>query len=115
LGRLAETAGAVIVDTLIQVRRAIHSQHYLGSGKLNTLKILAEEQDADLVIFDDELSPSQQKLIEQELEGIKIIDRSALILDIFTLHARTREAKDTSYAGRSRIFTSKINKTMDSP
>ena len=51
LGRLAETAGAVIVDTMIQARRAIHPLHYLGSGKLNTLKTLAEEQDADLVIL----------------------------------------------------------------
>ncbi len=110
LGRLAETAGAVIVDTLIQVRRAIHPQHYLGSGKLNTLKMLAEEQDADLVIFDDELSPSQQKLIEQELEGIKIIDRSALILDIFTLHARTREAKTQVMLAEAEYLLPRLTK-----
>ncbi len=110
LGRLAETAGAVIVDTMIQVRRAIHPKHYLGTGKLNTLKMLAEEQDADLVIFDDELSPSQQKLIEQELEGIKIIDRSALILDIFTLHARSREAKTQVMLAEAEYLLPRLTK-----
>lgn len=93
LGRLAETAGAVIVDQLIQSRELLHPQHYLGAGKLAVLKNLAEEQDVDVIIFDDELTPSQQRNIEREFNGIKIVDRSALILDIFTLHARTREAK----------------------
>ena len=93
LGRLAETAGAVIVDELIQSRELIHPQHYFGAGKLSTLKNLAEEQEADTIIFDDELTPSQQRNIEREFKDIKIIDRSALILDIFTLHAKTREAK----------------------
>lgn len=93
LGRLAETAGAVVVDELIQSRETFHAQHYLGSGKLSTLKSLAEEQDADVIIFDDELTPSQQRNIEREFKDVKIIDRSALILDIFTMHAKTREAK----------------------
>ena len=60
---------------------------------MTTLKNLSEEQEADVIIFDDELSPSPQRNIERELKGLKIIDRSALILDIFTIHARTREAK----------------------
>lgn len=93
LGRLAETAGAVILDTMIQTRANIHPKHYFGTGKLKTLEALAQEYDADVIIFDDELSPSQQKNIEVELPGFKIVDRSALILDIFTMHARTREAK----------------------
>ncbi|MCF7832014.1 MAG: GTPase HflX [Candidatus Marinimicrobia bacterium] len=93
LGRLAETAGAVVLDNVIQARDRVHTQYYFGSGKLNTLKMLAEELEADVIIFDDELTPTQQKNIEQELAGLKIIDRSALILDIFTLHAHTREAK----------------------
>jgi len=93
LARLAETAGAEVVDRLIQSRETIHPQHYLGTGKLSTLRMLAEEHDADMVIFDDELTPSQQRNIEKELKDFKIIDRSALILDIFTMHAKTREAK----------------------
>lgn len=93
LGRLAETAGAEIVDILIQTRENIHPKYYLGTGKLNILGTLAQEHDVDVIIFDDELSPSQQRNIELEFPGFKIVDRSALILDIFTLHARTREAK----------------------
>ncbi len=93
LARLAETAGAVVVDSLIQSREMVHPKLYLGAGKLSTLKALTEEHEADMVIFDDELTPSQQRNIEKELKDIKIIDRSALILDIFTLHAKTREAK----------------------
>jgi GTP-binding protein HflX len=93
LARLTETAGGVIVDQMVQAREMIHPQHYFGTGKLATLKALAEEHDADVIIFDDELTPSQQKSIEEELPDVKIIDRSALILDIFKLHARTREAK----------------------
>jgi GTP-binding protein HflX len=93
LGRLAETAGADVVDQLIQSRDMVHPQHYIGAGKLSYLKNLVEEHDADVIIFDDELSPSQQRNIEKEFKDLKIVDRSALILDIFTMHARTREAK----------------------
>lgn len=93
LGRLAETAGAIVIDSLIQSRESIHSKLYFGTGKLNTLGALAKEHDVDVIIFDDELTPSQQKHIEMEFPGFKIVDRSALILDIFTMHARTREAK----------------------
>ncbi|MBN2780447.1 MAG: GTPase HflX [Candidatus Marinimicrobia bacterium] len=93
LERLAETAGAVVIDTLIQSREGMHPVHYLGTGKLEELRLLAEEQEADVIIFDDELTPAQQKNIEKEMPDIKIIDRSALILDIFTIHAKTREAK----------------------
>ncbi len=81
------------MDTLIQQREAIHPVHYLGKGKLETLKLLADETEVDVIIFDDELTPSQQKNIERLFPEQKIIDRSALILDIFTLHAKTREAK----------------------
>ncbi|MBW6457595.1 MAG: GTPase HflX [FCB group bacterium] len=93
LARLADTAGAEVIDTLIQQREAIHPVHYLGKGKLEILQLLAEESEADVIIFDDELTPSQQKNIERLFPDQKIIDRSALILDIFTLHAKTREAK----------------------
>ncbi|MEA2077857.1 MAG: GTPase HflX [Candidatus Marinimicrobia bacterium] len=110
LGRLAETAGAIVIDQLIQVRKMIHPQHYIGTGKLATLKALAEEQDADVVIFDDELSPSQQKNIERELTELKIIDRSALILDIFTLHAKTREAKTQVQLAEAEYLLPRLTK-----
>lgn len=93
LERLAETAGYVVADTVIQSRESSHPVHYLGTGKLRTLKNLAEEEDADILIFDDELTPSQHKNIRKAIPGKKILDRSALILDIFTIHAKTREAK----------------------
>ncbi|MDZ7796926.1 MAG: GTPase HflX [Candidatus Marinimicrobia bacterium] len=93
LEQLAKTAGSVVVDTLVQSREKFHPVHYFGAGKISTLRNLAGEKNADILIFDDELSPSQQKNLEKEIPGKKILDRSALILDIFTIHAKTREAK----------------------
>ncbi len=110
LARLSETAGAIVLDELIQVRELIHPKHYLGAGKLQNLKALADELDADVIIFDDELTPSQQKNIEKELTGLKIIDRSALILDIFTMHARTREAKTQVQLAEAEYFLPRLTK-----
>jgi GTPase len=110
LARLTETAGAIVLDELIQVRESIHSKHYLGTGKLQNLKVLADELEADVIIFDDELTPSQQKNIEKSLEGLKIIDRSALILDIFTMHARTREAKTQVQLAEAEYFLPRLTK-----
>lgn len=93
LTRLAETAGLEVVDSVIQARSAIHPVHYFGTGKMEFLINLAEEQEAIAIIFDDELSPSQQKNIQKMLGDITAIDRSSLILKIFTDHAKTREAK----------------------
>lgn len=94
LARLTETAGGEVRDMLIQPRDNIHSIHYLGKGKIESLKLMCEELEIDTVIFDDELDPGQIKAIHKVMGlEIKILDRSALILDIFELHARTREAK----------------------
>lgn len=93
LARLADTAGIEVLDTFIQVREKSDPVSYFGSGKLNTLQALARENEADLLIFDDELTPAQQKNIQKQLPDINILDRSALILDIFKIHAKTREAK----------------------
>lgn len=89
---LADTAGLEVVGNLTQKLENPNSRTYLGTGKVEELKGLAEELGANVVIFDDELSPRHQRELEEELgESIKIIDRTALILDIFAQHASTRE------------------------
>ncbi len=92
LRSLAETAGAVVVDSLVQSRRRPDPATLLGKGKLEELQRRVWEAEADLVIFDQELSPSQQRNLENAL-GIKVVDRTALILDIFAQHAHSKEGK----------------------
>ena len=92
LALLADTAGAIVADKLVQRRGTIHPATFLGKGKLQELKQLAGDRDAELVIFDDDLSPAQVKNLEKTLER-KVIDRSELILDIFSRRARTRESR----------------------
>jgi len=89
---LAETAGAEIVGDLVQVRDKPDAGTYIGRGKLVELKQLIGSRDADLIVFDNHLSPSQGKHIEEET-GTQVVDRSEVILDIFATHARTYEAK----------------------
>jgi GTP-binding protein HflX len=93
LARLTETAGAVVVATLTQKMGAPDSRTFIGKGKLEEVGEIARDLDATLVIFDDELSPSQQANIENAVPETKIADRTALILDIFALHATSREGK----------------------
>jgi len=92
LGLLASTAGARVVGVMVQRRNQPTPAYYLGKGKLDELAALKTELDYDLVIVDDELSPTQQRNLEEAL-GIKIIDRTALILDIFAKRARTHEGR----------------------
>jgi GTPase len=89
---LAETAGVEIVDKLVQERHRINPAYFIGSGKVDELVRLVKATNASSVIFDSDLNPAQIKNLEHTT-GIKIIDRSTLILDIFAKHARTREAK----------------------
>ena len=89
---LAATAGATIVGELTQKRQLIHLSTYIGSGKVAELHDLAETTEADVVIFDNDLGPAQARNLEQAI-GVKVIDRSELILDIFATRARTAEAK----------------------
>src|SRR4030042_4525899 len=89
---LAETAGARVDGTLIQARSRPDPAPLLGKGKLAELATVIEEESHDLVIYDQELSPSQQRNLENEL-NLKVIDRTALILDIFALHAHSKEGK----------------------
>ncbi|MFM8931874.1 MAG: GTPase HflX [Gemmataceae bacterium] len=89
---LAETAGATVVGELTQKRQQVQLGTYLGSGKLRELANLAEAKDADVIIFDNELTPSQGKALEQATK-CKVLDRSELILDIFATRARTAESR----------------------
>ncbi|HRJ56229.1 MAG TPA: GTPase HflX [Anaerolineales bacterium] len=92
LALLADTAGAEVVGELTQKLSHPHVETYIGPGKVEELKALAEETLAELVIFDDELSPRHQRELEKTLgKNIRVIDRTALILDIFAQHAHTRE------------------------
>ncbi|HEX9069367.1 MAG TPA: GTPase HflX [Ktedonobacterales bacterium] len=92
LSALATTAGAVVIGQTIQRLSAPSSALYIGRGRANELATLAKDRDLDLIIVDDELSPSQQRNLE-ELTDVRVVDRTALILDIFAQHARTREGQ----------------------
>ncbi len=92
LARLADTAGAAVVGRIIQQIRVLSPSLYLGRGKVEQLRKLAQETDATILLFDGELSPVQGKNLEQAL-GLRIMDRAELILDIFATRARTKEAK----------------------
>ncbi len=92
LAQLASTAGADVIGRLIQRLHIPSRTHYLGKGKLDELLSLKDSVNYDVVIFDDELSPLQQRNLEEALQ-VKIIDRAALILDIFARRARTREGQ----------------------
>lgn len=92
LARLAETAGMRVVGELAQRLERPNPATLIGKGKLEELKALVGATRANVVVFDEELSPRQQRELEKALgEGVKVLDRTALILDIFAQHAHTRE------------------------
>ena len=90
---LAETAGAVVVGQIYQSVKKINSQYFVGKGKALQIIEQAKELKVKLIIFDDELTPSQVKNFLKLAKKMKIIDRNGLILDIFSKHAKTRESK----------------------
>lgn len=92
LGTLARTAGADVVGSMIQRMRHPDVATYIGKGRAQELCDTEKQLNVDLVIFDDELSPSQQRNLEKMLNA-RVLDRTALILDIFAQHARTREGR----------------------
>ena len=93
LAFLAETAGAETVKIFTQNLDKPVTATFVGKGKLEEIKTYVEDNDIDLIIFDDELSPTQIRNLERELKGRKVLDRTNLILDIFAKRARTAEAK----------------------
>lgn len=92
LEELAKTAGVTTVAKVIQNRETVHPGTYIGKGKIEEIKILAEELLATGIVCDDELSPAQLKNLQDALE-IKVIDRTVMILDIFAARASTKEGK----------------------
>lgn len=92
LKQLADTAGATVITKFIQKRPKPDPAFFIGRGKVQELALYAQQENIDLCIFDDELSPAQQRNIESVM-GIRILDRTALILDIFAQRARTNEGK----------------------
>lgn len=92
LKELAQAAGAKVVSTIIQNREGRDTAYFIGKGKVEELRLMVQTTEADMAIFDEEISPSQQRNLEEAL-GIKVIDRTGLILDIFAQRARSREGK----------------------
>lgn len=92
LKQLADTAGATVIKKFIQKRPKPDPAFFIGRGKVQELALYAQQENIDLCIFDDELSPAQQRNIESVM-GIRILDRTSLILDIFAQRARTNEGK----------------------
>lgn len=92
LGELAKTAGAQTVGRMIQTRDNFHPATYIGKGKIEELRLMIDELDATGIICDDELSPAQFKNLEDEL-GVKVMDRTMVILDIFAARATSSEGK----------------------
>ncbi|MBU0630917.1 MAG: GTPase HflX [Candidatus Margulisbacteria bacterium] len=92
LGELARTAGVQLVGSLIQKRAKVDPKFFIGTGKLEELTAAVSGSGANVVIFDHELSPAQQNHLAEAL-GVKVIDRTELILDIFAQHAKSREGK----------------------
>jgi GTPase len=94
LGRLAETAGLAVAEATYQKLEHPDPGTWVGSGKAREVRELVAAVDARYVLFDDELSPGQQRKLEAAMgEGVRVLDRTRLILDIFSQHARTREGK----------------------
>jgi len=92
LRELLKTAGVAVVGQAVQHREKPHPNTYLGPGKLEEVKAAAEAADANMIVTDDELSPRQERNLEQAV-GIPVVDRTATILDIFAAHAHTSEGK----------------------
>src|SRR5207249_3186709 len=92
LEKLIESAGGVVVAKILAKRNAPDAATWIGSGKAEEIKRLAGKERASLVVFDDDLSPAQTRNLERIIET-KVIDRSALILDIFASRAKSREAR----------------------
>ena len=92
LAALADTAGADTVAMILQTRQSVEPRTFLGAGKVQEIREVAQAQQCDLAIIDNELSPSQARALEDAL-GLRVLDRSGLILDIFAQRAQTREGR----------------------
>jgi GTP-binding protein HflX len=114
LGRLADTAGADVVGQVEQNRHRPAPSTFLGKGKLEELQELIEETEANLVIFDNDLSPAQGRNLEKVLD-VNVIDRTELILDIFARHASTRQAPPAGRAGPAAVHAAAPDPALVAP
>ena len=92
LGALVETAGGVSVGVVLQTLPSPNPHTFIGEGKVDEIRELVKSQEATMVIFDNDLSPSQMRVLSEEL-GVQVLDRSGLILDIFAQRAKTKEGR----------------------
>ncbi|MBD2448446.1 GTPase HflX [Nostoc sp. FACHB-152] len=92
LVRLVDSAGGIVLDTMRQKRDRPHPQTVVGTGKVSEIALLAQKLQANLIVFDRDISPSQARNLEKEI-GLRVVDRTEVILDIFAQRARTQEGK----------------------
>jgi len=109
LAQLAESAGAQVVGRAVQTRKAPDSATYIGKGKVEEIATAARELEADLLLFDDDLTPSQVKNVE-EATKLAAMDRSGLILDLFDQRARSREARTQVELARLKYMLPRLTK-----
>jgi len=109
LAQLAESAGAQVVGRAVQTRKAPDSATYIGKGKVEEIAAAARELEADLLLFDDDLTPSQVKNVE-EATKLAAMDRSGLILDLFDQRARSREARTQVELARLKYMLPRLTK-----
>lgn len=112
LAFLTETAGAAVLKRYTQRLEHPDASTFIGRGKLNTIRDFVKENAIDLVIFDDELSPAQQRNVEKELKA-KVLDRTTLILDIFAARARTAHAKTQVELAQYQYLLPRLAKMWD--
>ncbi|MBK5216850.1 MAG: GTPase HflX, partial [Propionibacteriales bacterium] len=104
---LAETAGSEVLDALIQRRQKPDPATYIGSGKVEELRLAVQSTGADTIICDGELAPSQLRNLEDRTK-VKVVDRTALILDIFAQHANSREGKAQVELAQLQYMTQRL-------
>ena len=116
LGMLAETAGLNVVGTVEQRVNKPNPKTLVGEGKVEEIKALADELQADVVLFDEELNPRHQREIEAALgDKVQVLDRTAIILDIFAQHAQTHEGSLQVRTGAVRIPPAAFDACLDTP
>ena len=111
---LVKTAGGIVVRRITQKMRVPNPKTFIGSGKLHHIKSLIKLNEVSSVVFDDELSATQQFNLEKLLKS-KIMDRTALILDIFAQRAKTSYARTQVELAQYEYFLAKIKRALDSP
>lgn len=114
LAALLETAGGETVGVVTQSKDSPDPRTFIGEGKVAEVKELVQAMDANMVVFDNALSPSQQRALTEDL-GVAVLDRSALILDIFAQRARTKEGPPPGRTGPVQIFAAAAAGYVEAP